>query len=71
MGTGPKGDVAHLFARQQDIADRLKLTEVEVGAIADQENLSAIDAAGWGAALAQSRRATRRDRALASADNST
>jgi hypothetical protein len=56
MGTSLKEMLrTGLFARQQDIADRLKLTEAEVGAIAEQENLSTIAAAGLGAALVQSR----------------
>jgi hypothetical protein len=48
-----------LFARQQDIADRLKLTEAEVRAIAEQENLSTNAAAGLGAALIQSKEGLR------------
>jgi hypothetical protein len=48
-----------LFARQQDIADRLQLTEAEVGAIAEQESLSASAAAGLGAALVQSKEGLR------------
>jgi hypothetical protein len=48
-----------LFARQQDIADRLKLTEAEVDVIAEQENLSTIAAAGLGDALVQSKEGLR------------
>jgi hypothetical protein len=60
MGTRLKAMLrTGLFARQQDIADRLKLTEAEVGAIAEQENLSTIAAAGLGAALTQSKEGLR------------
>jgi hypothetical protein len=60
MGTSLKEMLrTGLFARQQDIADRLKLTEGEVGAIAEQENLSTNAAAGLGAALLQSKEGLR------------
>jgi hypothetical protein len=44
-----------LFARQQQMAGGPELTEAEVGAIAEQENLSTTAAAGLGGALLQSR----------------
>jgi hypothetical protein len=60
MGTRLKEMLrAGLFARQQDIANRLKLTEGEVGAIAEQEKLSTNAAAGLGAALLQSKEGLR------------
>jgi hypothetical protein len=43
-----------LFARQQRLAGGRELTDAEVGAIADQENLSTTAAAGLGDALLQS-----------------
>jgi hypothetical protein len=43
-----------LFARQQRLPGGRELTDAEVGAIADQENLSTTAAAGLGSALLQS-----------------
>jgi hypothetical protein len=48
-----------LFARQQKMAGGPELTEGEVGAIAEQENLSTTAAAGLGGALLQSREGVR------------
>jgi hypothetical protein len=48
-----------LFARQQQMAGGPELTEGEVGAIAEQENLSTTAAAGLGGALLQSREGLR------------
>ena len=45
---------AGLFARQQTMPGGRELTEGEVGAIAEQENLSTTAAAGLGSALLQS-----------------
>ena len=48
-----------LFARQQKMAGGPELTEAEVGAIAEQENLSTTAAAGLGSALLQSKEGIR------------
>lgn len=45
---------AGLFARQQEMAGGPELTDAEVGAIAEQQNLSTIAAAGLGGALLRS-----------------
>jgi hypothetical protein len=50
---------AGLFARQQKMAGGRELTEAEVGAIAEQENLSTTAAAGLGSALLQSEQGLR------------
>lgn len=43
-----------MFARQENMPDRLKLTTNEIGAIAEHEHLSENSAAGLGSALLQS-----------------
>ncbi len=48
-----------LFARQQKMAGGPELTKAEVGAIAEQENLSTTAAAGLGDALLQSKEGIR------------
>jgi predicted transcriptional regulator len=48
-----------LFSRQQKIAGGPELTKDEVGAIAEQENLSTTAAAGLGGALLQSKEGIR------------
>ena len=48
-----------LFARQQKMAGGPELTEAEVGAIGEQENLSTTAAAGLGSALLQSKEGIR------------
>jgi hypothetical protein len=48
-----------LFGRQQYMAGGPELTEAEVGAIAEQENLSTTAAAGLGGALLQSKEGLR------------
>jgi hypothetical protein len=48
-----------MFARQQQMAGGPELTEAEVGAIAERENLSTSAAAGLGGALLQSREGLR------------
>jgi hypothetical protein len=48
-----------LFARQQKMAGGPELAEAEVGAIAEQENLSTTAAAGLGSALLQSKEGIR------------
>jgi hypothetical protein len=48
-----------LFRRQQELPGALELSEAEVGAIAERENLSTSAAAGLGSALLRSRQGIR------------